>query len=120
MVLSDWTESEDMEASQLHKDRTSLLSTSDEEVTISLEEASQRIACKETYRAPPDQEIMDMGIHLQKSATIKQKRAHTGDSPRQPLKQINNTIQTQGMSPGPSKVSLPASSREKRTRKSKV
>jgi len=119
MILSDWTDNEDMDASQLHKDRSSLSPHSeDEQVIISLEEASKKIACKEIYRAPPDHEFMDMGIHLQ--ATGKQKRTHNGDSPRQPLRQINNTIHAQGKSPGPSKVSSSSTSREKRTRKSKI
>ena len=117
MILSDWTESEDMEASQLQKDRSSL--SEEEQVTISLE-ASQRIACKETYRAPPDQEFMDMSIHLQKPTVVKQKQIHNGDSSRQPLRQINNTFQGQGKSPGPSKISSSSSSREKRTRKPKI
>jgi len=116
MILSDWMDNEDIEATQLQKSN-SLSPNSEDEKIISLEEASQKIACKEKYHAPPEHEFMDMGIHLQ--ATIKQKRTHNGESPRQPLRQINNTIQGQEKSsPGPSKVS--SSTREKRTRKYKI
>lgn len=113
------TEAEDMESSQLNKvdssndvDNSSDVDTSADDLSITLEEASQKISCDEVYRAPLDQ-AMDIDVHSQKHHDkAKQKR-----SPRQPLRQINNTMSSEGRSPGPSKLSL--TNRDQRTRVSK-
>lgn len=106
------SEPEDMEGSQLIN--------SDNPATpgsVTLEEDSQKILCHEVYRAPTDQ-LMDTNAHSQKHLDKpKQKKSQNTDSPRQPLRQINNTMQVGGRSPGPSKLSL--SSRDQRTRASK-
>ena len=98
-MSSGWTEPEDMDGSQLNK-------SDNENVLVTLEEASQKISCDEVYRAPTDQ-TMDIDVHSRNhSGKTKQKRSHSSDSPRQPLRQINNTMQLEGRSPGPSKLSL--------------
>ena len=114
MTSSEWTEPEDMESSQLNQLSSSndLDTTATADLSITLEEASQKISCDEVYRAPLDQP-MDTDVqshkHLDKA---KQKK-----SPRQPLRQINNTMPSEGRSPGPSKLSL--TNRDQRTRVSK-
>lgn len=116
---SQWAEPEDMESSQLNK--LNISSNPDMtagELSITLEEASQKILCDEVYRAPLDQ-AMDTDVHSQKHLDkMKQKRSHNSDSPRQPLRQINNTMELEGRSPGPSKLSQ--NSRDQKTRVSKT
>ena len=109
LTSSEWTEAEDMESSQLNKfDSSNDLDTTGD-LSITLEEASQKISCDEVYRAPLDQ-AMDTDNHTQKHQDkAKQKR-----SPRQPLRQINNTMSSEGRSPGPSKLSL--TNQDQRTR----
>lgn len=111
LTSSEW---EDMESSQLYKLSDNNPTTQDGEVSVTLEEASQKILCDEVYRAPIDQS-MDTREHSQDK--VKQKRSHNSDSPRQPLRQINNTMQSEGRLPGPSKLSL--NNRDQRTRVSK-
>lgn len=117
MTSSQWAEqSEDMEGSQLNTLNVSNNNseTSSGKLLITLEEASQKISCNEVYRAPLDQ-AMDTEVHTQKHLDkTKQKRSHNNDTPRQPLRQINNTMQSEGRSPGPAKVS-----QDQRTRVSK-
>lgn len=109
-------EPEDMERSQLYKLDESNSMSQDGELSVTLEEASQKILCDEVYRSPMDQ-VMDIDVHSQKHPDkAKQKRSHISDSPRQPLRQINNTMQQEGRSPGRSKLS---SNRDQRTRASK-
>ena len=107
MTSSQWVEqSEDMEGSQLNTLNVSNNNseTSSGKLLITLEEASQKISCDEVYRAPLDQ-AMDTEVHTKKHLDkAKQKRSHN-DTPRQPLRQINNTMQSEGRSPGPAKVS---------------
>lgn len=116
LMSSEWAEPEDMEGSQLNKLNNPV--TLGNQMLVTLEEASQSISCDEVYRAPTDQ-AMDTDVHSQKHQDkAKQKRSHNGDSPRQPLRQINNTMQLQERrSSGPSKL-LP-NNRDQRTRVSK-
>ena len=108
-------EPEDMERSQLYQLENNSMSQ-DGELSVTLEEASQKIQCDEVYRSPMDQ-VMDIDVHSQKHPDkAKQKRSHSSDSPRQPLRQINNTMQAEGRSPGPSKLS---SNQDQRTHISK-
>ena len=110
-------EPEDMELSQLSRLDESDSLTQDE-ILVTLEEASQKISCNEVYRAPVDQ-AMDSDVRSKKHVgKAKQKRDHNSDSPRQPLRQINNTMELEGRSPGPSKLSL--KNRDQRTRVSKL
>jgi len=113
LMSSEWTEPEDMEGSQLDNPVTL-----DDQTLVTFEEASQRIKCDEVYRAPTDQ-VMDTAVHSQKHwDKAKQKKSHNSDSPRQPLRQINNTLQLEERrSSGPSKL-LP-NNRDQRTRVSK-
>ena len=106
--------SQEMVASPELEDNFSM--SQDGELSVTLEEASQKILCDEVYRSPMDQ-AMDTEVCSQKHLDkAKQKRSNS-DSPRQPLRQINNTMQLEGRSPGPSKLSL--NNRDQRTRVSK-
>ena len=110
-------EPEDMELSQLSKLDESDSLTQDDEALVTLEEASQKISCDEVYRAPIDQ-AMDTAVHSKKHAGKAKQKGNHSDSPRQPLRQINNTVELAERSPGPSKLSL--KNRDQRTRLSKL
>ena len=116
LVSSEWTEPEDMEGSQLnHLDNPVTLGN---QMLVTLEEASQRISCDEVYRAPTDQ-TMDTDVHSHKHQDkAKQKKSHSSDSPRQPLRQINNTMQLEERRSSGSSKLLP-NNRDQRTHVSK-
>ena len=117
LTSPELTEPEDMERSQLYQVEENNSMSQDGELSVTLEEASQKILCDEKYRSPMEL-VMDTDVHSQKRLDkAKQKGSHNSESPRQPLRQINNTMQLEGRSPGPSKLSL--NNRDQRTRVSK-